>query len=712
MMILAQKDEQLDSKEMLKIAEITSSKQMIEASRFDIYLFDPKNLKIKCVSQGMADSTGFSKSELLLMCVDDLNAEYDHEELKSLLEPVIEGKQKSIILETKRKNKNGEIVAISGCIQNVTDSGNSRLVAMVHEQIEEIVMQTYDDLVCGLLSAAVHATVVIDSDMNIQQSNQDFCKLIGKTIIEITGKNISILGNGVEDLSIGEMMSGLSIYGSWQGVIWKSQSDGELYPLWGTGIKYQLQSNLGHGYILTLKDNSKQENNLHLFPNQNTLTGLPNRLQFLEYANHHLMNPSICKNGAAIFHLDINNFKKVNELFGHDAGDKILLSVAERISSNTKRQDIISNLVADEFAIFIAGVNSYEQATAIAKRIISKFDAPFIHEEKRIRITISVGIALNLNNQMNADVLLQNAENAVNSAKSDGISNYHIFNENNLSDLAHKFDLESKLHQALINQEFELFFQPQQDISSGTIKSAEVLLRWNSPEKGIITPDNFIPVLEESELIIPVGKWVIMEACRLAKNWQNCGFEPIQIAVNVSALQLRNNDLIEVVRNALSETKLDPCYLELEITESSVMKDSERTIEILYKINKLGVSISMDDFGTGFSSLSYLKKLPLDVLKIDQSFVRGIQSNKDDLAIVKAIIVMSKALNLHIVAEGVETQEQLDILTEMGCEKIQGYLIGRPVPCTQFVKHLEKDDYLKVPYSRSENCMELKKLAS
>lgn len=677
------------SSDLSRIAEIISSKQMVEHSDFDIYLFNPVSLKIKCVSNGMIRSTGYTKEELLAMSIADLSGEFNEAELHEIIKPLVEGRKKSLTIESKRRNKDGTVVAVTACIHSITDSDSTQLAAMVHEKVNDVNLETHNDIVSGLLSMESAATLIINAEMNIEHANQSLCHLLEKQPSEVIGQNISILVTGDDDSGFDKMIDSLTVHGIWHGVIWRSSKKGNIFPLWIKACKYQMPSTQMDGYILVLSDNSNNEVGSHFPSSQQTLTGLPNRNQFLEYADTHLTELDGCIDGAAIFHIDINNFKKVNELFGHNAGDEILVSVAERIESNTHRNDIVSNLAADEFAIFVAGITTREQASTIAERLINAFEVPFVYKGKNIRITVSIGVALDEKEQLQADAMLQNAEHAVNSAKKNGKSNYYFFSKDSISEIASKFDLESRLHQALINEEFELFFQPQFDLASGEIKSAEVLLRWNCPEQGLILPSIFIPVLEESELIIPVGKWIIMEACRMAKKWQDDGYKPIQVAVNVSALQFKNNQLIKVIKKALAETQLDPAYLEIEITESSLMADSEGSIGILNKISDMGIGISMDDFGTGYSSLSYLKKLPIDVLKIDQSFIRGIPDNNDDMAIIKAIVAMSKALNLEIVAEGVETQQQLDMLTEIGCEKIQGYLIGRPTPASGFEQFLE-----------------------
>ena len=677
-----------------KIEQSIASRQMIESSQFDIFLVNPLNYNIECVSQGLIRSTGYTRNELLSMSLMELSIEHDHEAIKNLTQSLTDTFQKSIVLHTSRRNKNGEQIPVSCSIQQVIDVGTSQLIVMVHEKPESAAFLADNSLVDSLLMASTDATFITDSEFNIQRFNLSLHHVLEVSESNLRGQNICSLGFVAKDQTFNEMTNVLTKNGQWEGVFWKGHAGGQLSPILLKACKYQNSLSEDYGYVFVLNDMLKAEMDSYLLPNQNTQTGLPNRIQFIERVKTRLNESSLAKLGAAIFHLDINNFKKVNELYGHAIGDEILFSIAKRIAGKTHHRDIFANLGADEFVLFTEATACLNKdptrwVQEIANRLINDFELPFMYKDCKIRITISIGVVPVKNQEVSAEKLLQQAEHAVNHAKINGISNFHIYDKKHKSELATKFAIENELHLAIENNEFEIYFQPQLELNSGKIKSAEALIRWNHPEKGLIRPDRFIPVLEESELIIPVGKWVIHEACRYAKQLQESGYEPIQISVNVSTVQLKNKGLITVLKNALMESKLDPCWLELEITESSVIKDISRSISLLNRINELGVSIALDDFGTGYSSLSYLKKLPIKTLKIDRSFVSGIPADKDDLTIIKTIIAMSKALNLQIVAEGVESGTQLDILRKLGCEKIQGYLIGRPTSATKFLQRLK-----------------------
>lgn len=691
---------------VLNKVQVISSRELIESSNFDIYLINPHTLKIECVSQGIKKSTGYSNNELLNMHLYDLNAVFTQSEIKTIIQPLIDGSQKSVIKNTVRKNRDGNQVPVSWCINQVIELGSPQLIVMISEEIRVESKQFHGGLLEGLMSTTSNAIAITDAMLDIEQVNSAFCKMFRHNCNEIIGKDLRSIAACSKDREMVELYESLTTRGCWEGMIWRSLVNGEMLPIWLRASRFNIPGKATFGYVFALNDNSSADAKIHLLSNHDSLTGLPNRSQFLKQANQCLIENSHRNDFSAILHVDINDFKKVNELFGHIAGNEILKSVAERISNKTKRLDFVANLGADEFALYVSGITSSQQACAIAQRLIDDFNSPFIYHDQQIRITVSIGVALNeFNSKADGQTLLQYAAHAVNFAKCNGKSNIHLFKEDYISELAKKYQIESELHQAIVNQEFELYLQPQLDLSSGKIKSAEALLRWNHPQKGLVQPIDFIHILEESELIIPVGQWVIEEACRLAKNWQDRGYSPIQIAVNVSAVQCKSDELVEHLQKTLAASKLDPRWLEFEITESCVMKDPEHAISTLQKISDLGVGISLDDFGTGFSSLSYLKKLPINVLKVDRSFVQGLPGDKEDSAIVNAIIALSKALNFKVVAEGVETQQQFDALNLIGCEKIQGFLVGYPTQAIEFDRFLEHKNNSSVKPLSAKNSL-------
>jgi len=681
-----------------RVSQIISSRKIIESSSFDVYLVNPESLKIECASEGLSRSTGYAQHELLNMFVQDLNAEYNHREVEEILVPLVSGRSKSLILQTKRRTKEGRILPVEVCIQQVLVSGVPRLIAMVHGHSVDPRLKSQKDIVSGMLSAFGKPCAIVDANLELKFANPLFLELFGLTELEIIGMTTRTLWNNVREDEITKMLQSVQSTGIWEGVLWHSHTNGELYPIWGRGCRYDRTPDQTAGYVFVFDDKSKSEILLHQLSNLNELTGLPNRNLFLERANQCISKATVDGSGAAVFHIDINNFKRVNELLGHVAGDEILTTIAKRLTCLEQKLEVIANLGADEFVLFYSGISSSEKVSIIANNLLKVFDVPFDYQGHRVRVTASIGIAINSRGLFDAETLLQQAERAVNHAKSYGKSNFHLYRENSVSELAKNYRIEGELHQALLNQEFELYFQPQLDLQNNKVKSAEVLLRWNNPVKGMIQPAEFIPVLEDSELIIPVGEWVIRETCKLASKWQNLGYLPVQFAVNVSAVQFKNEALSSLLLDALSQSKLEPKWLELEITESCIVEDFDRLSEILKKVAQLGVSISLDDFGTGYSALGYLNRLTVDVLKIDQSFIQGVPENQDNYAIMNAIVAMSKALNLKVVAEGVENEQHLKAIRKIGCNKAQGYFVGKPCSSTEFVRYLNHRKHEETNY--------------
>ncbi len=416
-----------------------------------------------------------------------------------------------------------------------------------------------------------------------------------------------------------------------------------------------------------------------------TLTGLPNRNLFYDRLIQALKQAKRNHSMFAVLFLDLDRFKVINDSLGHTFGDLLLHSVGERLQKCIREIDTIARQGGDEFTALLIDID-HEGVTLVANRILDSLSQPFILQDQEITITPSIGISLYPSDGEDVETLIKHADTAMYRAKEQGRNNFQLYIQGMSTQLSNRLEMENSLRKALTRNEFILYYQPQFQIDTGEMVGMEALIRWNHPTQGFIPPSEFIPLAEETGLIIPIGEWVLQTACQQNKSWQQAGFPPVRVSVNISAQQFKQPQLVEIVERILGETKLNPQYLELEITENISMSDVHLTTTTLDRLKKLGIKISIDDFGTGYSSLGYLKRFPIDTIKIDQSFVRDIHADADDAAIVRAIMAMAHSLELNVIAEGVETMEQLNFLEQQNCDEAQGYLFMKPLS----VNDLEK----------------------
>jgi diguanylate cyclase (GGDEF)-like protein len=403
------------------------------------------------------------------------------------------------------------------------------------------------------------------------------------------------------------------------------------------------------------------------------LTDLPNRVLFrerLEEALHHVARGTSC----AVLCLDLDQFKSVNDTLGHPVGDALLKVVSERLRDIVRQTDTVARLGGDEFAIVQSSVDHPADATALAKRLLGELSSPFEVAGHQVVVGASVGIAIAPGDGLDPDLLLKSADIALYRAKSDGRNRYRYFESGMDSLMQARRELELDLRKAIVAEEFELYFQPLVHLERQRITGFEALLRWNSPQRGMVSPADFIPLAEEIGLIVQLGEWVLQRACQQAMLWP----EPLKVAVNISTVQFKGRHLVQAVTQALQDSGLDPGRLELEITESVMIHDFDSALSVLHQLKKIGVSISMDDFGTGYSSLGYLRSFPFDKIKIDQSFVKELGKKSDCIAIIRAVTGMCESLGITATAEGVENAEQLGFLQAEKCTEIQGYLVSKP----------------------------------
>jgi diguanylate cyclase (GGDEF)-like protein/PAS domain S-box-containing protein len=453
--------------------------------------------------------------------------------------------------------------------------------------------------------------------------------------------------------------------------------------------------------IRDITEHKKAEERAFFLAYHDTLTHLPNRhllkdrmKQALTYAERqHLL--------VAILFLDLDNFKRINDTLGPNTGDLLLQGVGDRLVKCVRKSDTVARvstdaseptvarLGGDEFTVLLNGILNIQNAATVAQRILDMLSQPFMLGAHEVFITASIGITVFPIDSVDVDTLLRNADAAMYQAKDQGKNNYQFYAESMNAMAFERFTMESQLRRALRSNEFHLHYQPQLDLRTGEIVGLESVIRWLHPDRGWVPPETFIPIAEETGLIVPIGEWVLRAVCSETKGWATAGFAPLPVTVNLSSIQLRQKDFTDTVVRVLKESGMDPHYLELELTESILMQHVEATAAKLQEMKDFGIQVSLDDFGTGYSSLNYLKRFPIDVIKIDQSFVKDIEKNRDSASIVKAIIAMGHSLNLKVVAEGVETGQQLKFLRENGCDEAQGYLISAPLPQDALMEFLK-----------------------
>jgi diguanylate cyclase (GGDEF)-like protein/PAS domain S-box-containing protein len=421
------------------------------------------------------------------------------------------------------------------------------------------------------------------------------------------------------------------------------------------------------------------------------LTDLPNRLLLNDRLTQAVSAAHRHQQHLAVLFVDVDRFKHVNDALGHLIGDKLLLAIAHRLVASVRSSDTISRQGGDEFVVLLSSIAQAADAALSAQKLLTAASMPYRVEEHDLQITASVGIAIYPDDGADAEALVKNADIAMLSAKNSGRNNYQFFKPTMNARAIERQSIEGNLRHALDRGEFMLHYQPKIDLEAQTLTGAEALIRWRQPERGIVFPNDFIPIAEQCGYIVPIGRWVLREACRQRRTWLDAHLAPIPIAINISAVELRSNNFVEHVRDILQETGLEPRYLELELTETAFMQDPLSTIAVLQALKDIGIKLTLDDFGTGYSSLSYLKRFPIDALKIDRSFVRGLCTDSDDAKLVSAVINLGRSFHLQVIAEGVETRDQFIALQAQNCAEGQGYYFQKPIAAGEFAKLLGDD---------------------
>ncbi|HCI13696.1 MAG: hypothetical protein A2063_07730 [Gallionellales bacterium GWA2_60_142] len=535
--------------------------------------------------------------------------------------------------------------------------------------------------------------MVTDESGVIIRINLAFTRLTGYSAEEAIGRNPSMLKSDRQNADFYlRMWESLRRDNSWQGEIWNRRKNGEVYPEWLNITAVTGKDGKVTNYVGTFVDfteRKKAENEIHHLAYYDTLSQLPNRRLLLDRLRQAVATGARNQSGGALLFIDLDNFKTLNDTKGHGIGDLLLIEAAKRLLACVREGDTVARFGGDEFVLLLEGLSNESaqaavQARGVGEKVLEVLNRPYILEGNEFHSSSSMGITLFINYRLELDELLKQADTAMYEAKKSGRNTLRFFDPAMQEELEVRAHLEDGLREALRKQQFHLYYQMQVD-HEGRILGAEVLLRWIHPERGLISPLQFIPLAEETGLIIPIGQWVLENACLQLKAWEaDARTRELQLAVNVSGRQFRQPDFVAQVSEILERTAIDSRRLKLELTESIVLDDVDDTIAKMQALRQFGVSFSMDDFGTGYSSLAYLTQLPLNQLKIDQSFVQHIGCKDSDATIIQTIIGMAENLGMGVIAEGVETREQRDFLEANGCMLYQGYLFGKPVPYEEF----------------------------
>lgn len=542
------------------------------------------------------------------------------------------------------------------------------------------------------------AVLVSDGANRIIAVNEAFTRLTGYSAAEVIGRNPSILasGNAAPEF-YNAMWESLSQYDTWEGEIWDRRKDGSIYPKWLCISVVRDDRGLVSNYVANFTDISASKqaaDRLAQLAYHDVLTHLPNRLAFESQLAHALR---VCEREGrqlALMLIDLDNFKNINDTLGHHTGDELLQQVARRLRESVRASDLVARLGGDEFVVVLPEIEGPQTAARVANKIQVAVAENYWVGEHLLYTTPSIGISLYPGDGSDPGLLLRNADSAMYHAKNAGRNNHQFYASRMNEAAGERLQLENELRHAIStispeNSQFSLHLQPQIDTATERVVGLEALLRWKNPTFGMVSPLRFITMAEETGLIQPLGDWVIWEACRLTRRLREHGINDVRLAINISAQQLRHENLLLLIQGALACYELNPRDIELEITESTAMQNPEITLSILDQLSAMGIMLAIDDFGTGYSSLAYLKHLPINRLKLDRSFVTDIETDVNDAAICTATIAMGHSLGLELVAEGVETEAQRDFLARLGCDVLQGYLYSKPMPFEDVVVYLK-----------------------
>ncbi|HEX6161239.1 MAG TPA: EAL domain-containing protein, partial [Thermoanaerobaculia bacterium] len=655
---------------------------LFDGNPLPMWLYDYDSLRFIAVNDAAVTHYGYSRGELLKMTIEDIRPP---EDVPKLREAMLGLGHTGEPRQWRHQKKDGSIIDVEVRSFEFLSAGRrSRLVIAqditARNKAEEEV-RTSEARFRHLFERNLAGVYRTSSNGTILDCNDACARIFGyHSREELIGQNAATFyfdqAERERMLQILEQQGSLTSH-----ELRLRRRDGT--TVWVLENVSQVEGVL-EGTLIDITDRKYAQEQIEYQAYHDVLTGLPNRLLFRDRIGIALAHARRAGRTAAVMFLDLDQFKNVNDTLGHTVGDRLLQAIGARLVNCVRAEDTVARMGGDEFTILLADLADRKNAATVALKVLDAVRHPVTVDEHELYVTTSIGISTFPDDGDDAEMLLKNADRAMYYAKELGRDNFQYATPHEGEG---RLLLERRLHHALERDEFVIHYQPMVELATGRMVGAEALVRWNHPERGLVPPEEFIPVAEETNLIVPLGEWVLRTACRQMKAWHDAGHVWLRVAVNLSPRQFQDRDLVVTVQRILDETRFPATYLDLEITESTAMQNADLSMSVLMRLKEMGVRISIDDFGTGYSSLSYLKRLPVDTVKIDQYFVRDLTATEDS-AIISAVISMARALNLRVIAEGVETEEQLAFLRREQCSEIQGFLYSEPLPAAEFERAL------------------------
>ncbi|MEE3923174.1 bifunctional diguanylate cyclase/phosphodiesterase [Pseudomonas viridiflava] len=639
------------------------------------------------VNEGFCRITGYTETQCMARSTLELGIWADLSERRTMIEHI---KQHGSVHEfrTRIRGSEGNIRLCELSAHPVLIDGEDCLLTISRDVTERQHMQEKLHLAATVFESTAEGVLITDTRQRIHAVNRAFSEITGYSEAEAIGHTPRLLASGQHDSAFyAAMWHQLTAEGHWQGEIYNRRKNGDIYPSWLTISAVRNKDDLITHFVAVFADISSLKHaqaRLDYQAHHDPLTGLPNRTLFENRLQTALLHSEESGSLGAVLFLDLDRFKHINDSLGHPVGDLLLKGIAQRLKEHLRDIDTVARLGGDEFIVLLPGLLQPSDAVSIANKLLACFSAPFQAGEHEFFISSSIGCSLFPTDGTDVATLVKNADAAMYRSKAKGRNRVESYTRDLTSQASERIALEQELRRALDRNELSLSFQPKTSLHTNSMVGAEALIRWSHPTFGEVPPEHFIPLAEENGMILQIGDWVIEQACLQMHAWRKTHKPFGPLSVNLAGAQLRQPHLVTRIEQLLADNGLEPGCLQLEITENFIMSQTQEALAVLHKLKKLGVQLAIDDFGTGYSSLSYLKRLPLDILKIDQSFVRGLPEDTHDAAIVRAIIALGRSMQLTVIAEGVENSEQQQFLAAEGCEQMQGYIVSLPLPPEEF----------------------------